>query len=336
MNYSYFNGIDMSKEWFDTAIILVNNPKVIKHKQFENNSKGFKNFFKWLKQNGVKDLSTLFVCMEHTGVYTIPLCEFLAQKQITYTLVPGAEISNSLGITRGKNDKLDAKRIARYAYKNRDEIRVHTLPSKELRVLKALLAYRDRVVKARHAFKVSSKEMTAFDCSFVSDSICPRSKEMIISLTKEIKQVEKDIDQFLYNNPEIKRNFELLLSVPGMGRQNALYMIFYTKNFVSFNCPKKFASYAGIAPFKEESGKSKKSKSKVSQKANKKMKTLLTSAVVCSLPTCAEYRIYYDRQLKKGKDENSIKNVLRNKIVTRAFAVIKRNSPYVNTHAFAS
>ncbi len=178
--------------------------------------------------------------------------------------------------------------------------------------------------------------MKAFDSNIVSSSICPRSDEMVKSLTREIRQIEKDIDQFLDNNSEIKRNYELLLSVPGIGRQNALYMIYYTKNFVSFNCPKKFSTYSGIAPFNNTSGKSRKSKSKVSHKANKKMKTLLTSAVVCSLPTCAEYRIYFKKQLAKGKDENSIKNVLRNKIVSRAFAVIKRNSPYVNTHAFAS
>lgn len=336
MNYDYFNGIDMSKNWFDAVIITIENSRVSKHHQFENTSKGFKAYKKWLIQNGVKDYSTLFVCMEHTGVYTIPLCEFLAKEKITYTLVPGAEITNSIGITRGKNDQLDAKRIARYALKNRDEIRVHTLPKEELRELKALLSYRDRVVKARHGFKVSSKEMKAFDSGVVSKSICPRSTEMIKSLTKEIKQIEKDIDQFLESNLEIKRNYELLLSVPGIGRQNALYMIYYTKNFVSFNCPKKFSSYSGIAPFRNESGKSRRSKSKVSHKANKKMKTLLTSAVVCSLPTCAEYRIYFKKQIEKGKDENSIKNVLRNKIVSRAFAVIKRNSPYVNTHAFAS
>ena len=39
---------------------------------------------------------------------------------------------------------------------------------------------------------------------------------------------------------------------------------------------------------------------------------------------------------KKGKNKYSVKNVIRNKIVARAFAVIKRNSGYVDTHAFAA
>lgn len=336
MNYSFFVGIDISKLWFDAAIRQPGKPRYVRHQQFENSEKGFKNFLKWLRQNQVKDFSLVFVCMEHTGVYTIPICQFLGQQSIAYTLVPGAEITNSQGITRGKSDKLDAKRIAAYALKNREEIRVHTLPNEAIRTLKTLLSYRDRLVKARHGFMISSKEIQAFETETVVNSILDDSQQMINQCSDQIKAIEKQIDAFIESNPELHNNYKLLLSVPGIGRQNALYMIVFTKNFVSFNCPKKFAAYAGIAPFKKSSGKSLHSSSKVSHKANKKMKTLLSSAVVCSLRTCSEYQIYYQKQLKKGKNEYSIKNVIRNKIVARAFAVIKRNSVYVNMHTFAA
>ena len=336
MNYSYFIGIDMSKEWFDAAIRQPGKPRYIRHQQFENTEKGFNAFVKWLKQNGISDFSLLFICMEHTGVYTVPLCQFLSQKSITYTLVPGAEVTNSQGITRGKSDKLDAKRIAAYALKNREEIRIHTLPSEKLRTLKTLLAYRERLLKAKHGFTVSLKEIKAFEVTAVANSILEGSEQMINSCNQQIKKVDKQIDQCIEAHPELNNNYKLLLSIPGIGRQNALYMIVFTKNFVSFNCPKKFASYAGIAPFKKSSGKSLNSSSKVSQKANKKMKALLTAAAVNGLNRCNEYQIYYHKQLKKGKNEYSVKNVIRNKIVARAFAVIKRNSKYVNTHAFAA
>jgi len=336
MNYSYFIGIDISKEWFDAAIRKPGKPRFVRHQQFENSEKGFKAFLKWLKQNQINDFSLVFVCMEHTGVYTIPICQFLCQQNITYTLVPGAEIANSQGITRGKNDKLDAIRIAAYALKNREDIRVHTLPSEQIRTLKTLLAYRERLIKARHGFIVSSKEINAFETDKVANSIFDDSQQMINKCSQQIKKIDKQIDLCVKANPEINKNYKLLLSVPGIGRQNALYMIVFTKNFVSFNCPKKFAAYTGIAPFKNSSGKSFNSKSKVSHKANKKMKALLSTAVVTSLRTCSEYQFYFNKQLKKGKNEYSIKNVLRNKIVARAFAVIKRNSAYVNMHAFAA
>ena len=326
----------MSKEWFDAAIRQPGKPRYMRHHQFANTEKGFKAFLTWLKKNGISDWSVLFICMEHTGVYTVPLCTFLGQRSIAYTLVPGAEVANSQGITRGKSDRLDAKRIAAYALKNREEIRIRTLPCDAIRVLKTLLSYRQRLLKSKHGFTVSAKEIKAFESSAVSESITRGSEQMIEQCNRQIKEADEQIDQCLGDHPELGKNYKLLLSVPGIGRQNALYMIVCTKNFVSFNCPRKFAAYAGIAPFKNSSGKSLRSNSKVSQKANKKMKALLTTAAVNGLVRCREYQLYYERQLKKGKNKYSVKNVIRNKIVARAFAVIKRNSGYVDTHAFAA
>jgi transposase len=335
MDYSSFLGIDVSKEWFDAALKHRSHPKTIKHLQFDNTADGFQQLIKWLKQMGVADLSQLFVCLEHTGVYTIPLCKFFAHHNISYTLVPGVEITNQ-GISRGKSDKLDAKRIVKYLYKNREDIRIHTLPSEAIRTLKTLLAFRQRIIKAKHGLQVSLKELKSFETTPVVQSIQHESRQIIEQFNQQLKRIDAQIDQCLKENPPLKNTYQLLLSVPGIGRQNALYLIVTTQNFVSFNCPKKYAAYSGIAPFKNRSGKSVNGNTKVSHHANKKMKSLLTSAVVCSLQSCPEYRLYYERQLKKGKNENSIKNVIRNKIVARAFAVIKRNSPYVNVHNFAA
>ena len=338
MNYSYYIGLDISKEWFDAAILRSKTPnKTMSHHRFDNNKEGFKAFVNWLKKVGITDLSSILVCMEHTGLYSVKISLFLGEEKITYTLVPGIAISNSLGISRSGNDKLDAKRISRYAFKNKYEIRIHTLPVEAIRELKTLLSYRERLVKSRHGLKVSLKELRAHESQNIINSIYESSQKMIDELTEEMKKVRKAITEVMKNNPAIKRNYDLLLSVPGIGDQNTLYMIVLTKNFVSFNCPKKFSTYSGIVPFKKkESGKSITSKSRISHLANKKMKSLLTSAVVTSLSHCSEYRLYYERQIARGKNENSVKNVLRNKIVSRAFAVIKRGTPYIDTHAFAS
>ena len=119
MNYSYYIGNDISKEWFDVALLNVQTPRKTEHRQFENSEKGFKELMTWLREKGVK-LSQAFFCLEHTGVYSVPFCRFLSKKSAHYSLVPGSEITASLGISRGKNDRIDAKRIAQYAYKNKD------------------------------------------------------------------------------------------------------------------------------------------------------------------------------------------------------------------------
>ena len=336
MNYLHFAGVDVSKDWIDIVLLSVTNSKTKAHIQVDNNLKGFKCFKKWLSKHGVKDFRQLFISMEHTGVYTIPLCEFLEKLKWAYTLIPGQQIALSNGITRGKSDRIDALRIAKYTLKNMDELRIQRLPNQALRELKAMLTMRERLVKVRQGLLSAHREIKAFESDQVYQQMDQVAKTFIESATLQIKQVDQQIEAFIQEHPTLKRNFDLLMTVPGIGKQNALYMIWLTKNFISFSCPKKFASHAGIAPFHSQSGYKKGGGSKVSHKANKKMKALLTSAVVCSLRTCKEYQLYYNRQLEKGKNENSIKNVIRNKIVARAFAVIKRQEPYIDIFKYAA
>jgi transposase len=215
-------------------------------------------------------------------------------------------------------------------------LRQHTLPTEVIRKLKALLALRERLLKAKHSFEVAQKELQGFESDAVVQSVAKHSKNAIQQVKEQIKKVDQALQSIIKSHPELNNTYDLLLSVPGIGVQNALYLIVVTQNFVCFDCPRKFATYAGVAPHGEESGTSKKAKPKVSSQANKKIKALMTSAVVCSLITCKEYQTYYQKQLNRGKNPNSVKNALRNKIIHRVFAVIKRQTPYVDTHAYAA
>ena len=336
MNYSFFIGMDISKLWFDVALLSTATPRTTQQQQFDNTLQGFEQMLQWLIAQGVSSFDQVFFCLEHTGVYSIPLSRFLSEQKLAYTLVAGNEIKQSSGITRGKNDQVDAKRIAQYAYKNRDFIRIHTLPLDAIRQLKAMLAYRERLLKAKQALQVAAKELKAFETSQVVDSIATQSQQMVQQIHQQVLDIDKALRNFVKTQPQLKANYDLLLSVPGIGEQNALYLIVVTQNFVAFDCPKKFAAYAGVAPYCSKSGTSIRSASKVSPQANKKIKALMSSAVVCSLPKCAEYKAYFDRQIQRGKNPFSVKNALRNKIIHRAFAVIKRQTPYVDTHAYAA
>ena len=45
---------------------------------------------------------------------------------------------------------------------------------------------------------------------------------------------------------------------------------------------------------------------------------------------------YYERKVEQGKNKMSVVNAVRCKVVARAFAVIKRDKPYVNTVGYLS
>lgn len=336
LSFLHYVGIDISKLWFDAYILHKNSPKHGAHRQFPNTEKGFRAFIEWLKKNGVEDLSKGLIGMEHTGVYTVPLCEYLNNTILTYTLIPGLSIKKSLGITRGKNDKIDAKRIARYIYKEIDFMTIHTLPTKAIRSIQALLGHRRRLQKSKHAFGVSNKERKAYDDLDNLTSITASSEKMITFIEEQLKEINKAINQILKEHPELKRNYELMCSVPGIGRWTALNLIVCTQNFVRFSNSRKFASYAGIAPFENSSGKKMAKSTHVSHIANKNIKALLTNGAYSAVRSYKEFKEYFDKHIGKGKNEFCVINNVKNKMIHRVFAVIRRQQEYVNVHAFAN
>src|SRR5689334_17291057 len=108
----FFVGIDVSKLKLDVCIRNDHDPDWFEHQVFANNRKGIVQMMKWLRKFFM-DQSVLF-CLEHTGVYAVPVCCYLSEQQLDYCLVAGALILKSFGLKRGKNDKADAKDIARF------------------------------------------------------------------------------------------------------------------------------------------------------------------------------------------------------------------------------
>ncbi len=134
----------------------------------------------------------------------------------------------------------------------------------------------------------------------------------------------------------MKSNFDLVLSIDGIGIITALYTIVYTGNFTKFNNARQFASYCGVAPFPNSSGTSLMGRTKVSHLANKKLKSLLNMASKSDIQHNVELKAYYLKKVEEGKNKMSIINVVSNKLISRMFAVVKRQSPYVDLMKYAA
>jgi transposase len=246
------------------------------------------------------------------------------------------ELKRSLGLVRGKTDRKDAHLIAKYAWEKRDCITPTTLPSPVTDQLKTLLTTREKLIKHRTSYKNGIKDL--HDCYVENEYEFIRDihESMILQLTENIKKVEDQIIEIISQHSQLKRNYKLLLSIKGIGKIVAIYMIILTENFTKFTDPRKFACYAGIAPFPYSSGTSVKGRTKLNPCANKKMKSLLNVASMSAIQLKGEYKLYYQRRCKEGKNKMSTLNIIRNKIVFRAFAVVKRGTPYVDISTFAA
>src|SRR5665811_1787471 len=324
-------GIDVSKKNIDVHVHSKN-----KHQVFNNHSKGIKKMIKWVFQitDSIK-VETIFT-FEHTGLYSLKLATILSEQKIKYAEVPGLEIKRSLGLARGKDDKADAAKIALYAYRLRDEIEPGQMPSEDLQSLKRLLSLRDRSVKQRAGYKASLKEEKRVLVQKENKTLLSTQEEMIGHLSKKIEKVEKELDRILKGNQGLDEMYKLITSIKGVGPQTALYVIVYTQGFTKFENWRKFASYCGTAPFPNSSGTSIRGKTKISHLANKKIKSLLDLCAKVAIRHNTEMKRYYDRRISEGKNKRSTINIIRNKILSRIFAVVQRKTPYVDFMKYAA
>ena len=161
-------------------------------------------------------------------------------------------------------------------------------------------------------------------------------ENMVKHLTKQINKVDKKLAETVLESDDLKEIYDLILSIKSVGPQTALFIITYTNGFAKFDTWRKFASYCGIAPFPYQSGTSIRGRTKVNNLANKKIKSLLDLCAKSSIQFNPEMKKYYEKRVSEGKPKMSTINIIRNKLLSRIFAVVKRRTPYVNTLGYAA
>lgn len=343
MKFNWFIGIDISKATLDVAFCSKENPDQFTYQQFANTTPGFKQLLAWLKRQKV-DKTHSFFCMEHTGHYTLALCCFLQEQKLPYTLVSPLHLKRSLGITRGKNDQIDAQRIAQFACLHERTLKPMQLPSTCLLKLKNLMAFRDRLTKTKVSLKQTIKDLKdtnkLVDNRFIMRGAAPKQSEKQLKLIEQqIKHTDQQMEATLQEDEVVQKHFRLVSSVVGVGMITAVAFLIYTQNFTAFDNGRQFACYAGpgrraVAPFEYSSGSSIRGKTKVSPLANRKMKALLSNCAGAAIQHDPEIKAYYQRKLKEGKAEMCALNAVRAKLINRVFATVNRGTEYVVTRQY--
>lgn len=332
----FFVGIDISKDSLDVCVIEKDSALLISEFKANNSECGIAGILKRIIRQKI-DLKDSWFCFEHTGVYGLLLAYCLDQADICYSVVPALEIMKSLGITRGKNDKVDARRIAEYACMRSNKLKPSIFPSETLLRLKQLLTYRNQMVKMSVQLKNSLASNKIVIEPLRNNLIIEDIKAQISTIRKKIKGVEKEILITIKSDQSVYNNFRLATSVIGIGPIITYYTIAFTANFTAFDDARKFNCYVGIAPFGKKSGTTINVKPKVSYLANRKIKALLYNGANSAAQNDVEIKSYYNRKISEGKDRQQIMNAIACKLVARLFAVIKRQTPYVSlfSHNFS-
>jgi transposase len=321
-------GIDLSKLTFDVAVIINGQKDKVQYRKFRKTEEGLKEFEEWLKQLAVNLDAQTLVCMEFTGLYNHMLLSFLEKTSVTIWVEMAAHIKQSLGLQRDKSDKLDAKRIAIFAWRNQDDVHVWTSVDKDAQKIKDMLAQRERLVDTKSRLLVPLEEMKQEGLNDEAKQLENYQKPVITQLDKSINKIEHAIKEIINSNEKLKTKSELVQSVKGVGMIICWYIIAFTNGFEYLKSGKSLSCYCGVVPFKNTSGTSIKGKAKVSHIANKKLKSLMHMGALSAVKYDPELKAYYERKVKEGKNKMSVLNAVKNKLILRVAAVLRENRKF--------
>jgi len=325
-------GIDISKEKLNLCYQM--DLKTVREEEIANDVKAIKKAFKDALKAFSVSVEDLLICAEYTGRYIYPLTVACHEMDMFLWLDDPTRIKNSMGLVRGKNDAIDAARIAEYAYRHADKAVRYVMPEAKFVSIKSLLSDREFLLNNKKSYEAQLSDQKKFMDPADYKRKSKRWKDVIKTIEKQIIAIDKEINSLIEADPLLRRQKELLMSIDGVGERIAVNMIAITGGFTRFKNAKHFCSFCGLVPYKYDSGTSVRSKAKTSKRTNQTMKALLHMSAVCATTHMkeSEYKDYYERKLKEGKHVMCVMNVVRAKIVHRMFSVIRRDTLYTKQY----
>lgn len=333
----FFIGIDVSKETIDVSCYnpsRMSSPEYVG--EYKNQPCGYRTMVKDLRAYcGGISAGQWLLCCETTGIYDHNLCKWVCGKGMFIWRESALQINRSVGVRRGKDDKTDSIAITDYACRHKDKAVRYELPSPALLALKELYTYRRSLVNSRTAIKSRLSSSKLVKDSQASRFIIKDLERQIKSIDGSIKNCEIKIKEVIDGDDQIRENYLRITSMKGIALVNAVAMIVFSGNFTKVPTANKLACAAGCAPFRKKSGTSINRRSDVKKLSNRDFKGVMSMAAMQAIRYDKKLHDYAERLREKGKPEAVIKNNVRNKLIHRAYALVRNGCFYDENHAYA-
>lgn len=330
--YQFFIGIDVSKDTLD--LTLRDRSQVLDYQKIAHQSASIEQCLEqWQRQYGF-GIAQCLICLENTGRYMNLLLRTVCLQKMPVWVANAMTIKRSMGLQRGKNDKVDAHRIAEYAYRHHDQAVLYQPADERLEKLKVLQASRQQLLNTQKRLTTDLKESQYCDPAGLYLLKEKHYQPVLKALDKQIQTLDEQMDKVIADDETLSRLKRIVCSVPGVGKVSAIALIVATQGFSKFSSAKKLACYCGLVPFEYRSGSSIRGKTKLSHFAHKGLKSLLHMCAMAAIRQQGELQAFYQRKLAQGKAKMSALNAIKNKIIQRIMALVRDGRTYENNYAF--
>ncbi len=310
-------GIDISKLKFNVCLLKANEKP--KHKVFANNLEGFKQLSDWVTAHNVQNVH---VCLEATGTYGEALALFLSQADYWVSVVNPAAVRAfaGAGLSRTKTDKVDADLIARFCLSQEPES--WKPPAPEVRELQALVRRLDSLIEMR----VSEENRLSSGISV--DAVRQSLEEHIAYLVEQIKSTQEQIKKRIKTHPDLKRQSELLDSIPGIGETTAAVFLAEIVDIKQYKSARQIAAFAGLVPRERRSGTSVRGKVRLSKIGNARLRKALYFPAMTALRCSDFFKQWSSGMRARGKCKMSVIGAAMRKLIHLAYGVLKTGKPF--------
>ena len=302
-------GIDTAKKTFDVELLGLSKPR---RAQFANTPEGYAKLSAWLSRWKVE---RVHACLEATGGYERALAWNLFDAGHLVSVVNPVCVKGQAQseLSRLKTDRADAGLIARYCQKHRPE--PWQPPAPQIEHLRVLLARLADLVAMR------TQELNRLEQSEEA-SPARRSIEAVLGvLDEQIAAIEREIDEHIDSHPDLKRDRELLESIPGIGPKTSSFLLVLMLR--RFGSAREAAAFVGLAPKPYESGTSVRARTRISKTGSTVARSALYWPAIAAMRWSDVFGAFRERLKARGKPSMLIITAMMRKLLGIAYGVLK-------------
>jgi len=294
-------------------------------KVFSNSEKGFISLLTWTKKLTDPNIGVRFV-MEATGVYHQKFAYFLDDHGCALSIVLPNKISNYIRTLEVKTitDKSCSEAITRLGLERK--LSNWQRPKKTYKSLQQLTRERDQVVLERSMVKnqlhAESQEAEPHERSL------ERLKERIKFLSSQEREIKEDIEQVVNRDAELKKEVDIISSIPGVGELTAAIILGETNGFELIRNKKQLTSYAGFDVKEKQSGTSVKGKPRISKKGNRSLRKAMYLPSMSAVKWDDNFKNIYVRIVSKQGIKMKALIAVQRKLLELAYTLFKTKASY--------
>jgi transposase len=309
-------GIDVAKDSLDVFLISGTQHA---YKQFANDPGGYRHLVAWLKH---KRVDQIHACLEATGQYSDGVAQYLYGQGLAVSVINPARIKayGRSKLQRNKTDKADAELIARFCVEQKPAL--WTPPPTQFKELQALVRRLDDLQITL------DQEHNRLQSGTQSITVIAGLKAHIAFLEEQIKQVKRAIQDHINHYPELKKQHELLISIPGVGKLTAAKLLGEVRSIVEFEDARQLAAYAGLTPKNFFSGSSVRKKSILTKTGNANLRKVLYMPAISAKRWNPIIKTFCERLLASGHAPMEVIAAPMRKLLHLAYGILKSGRPF--------